>query len=44
MKANDPGNSERNSLCYGDKVKIVNGKWLQCVNDDPTIWLLSKKP
>ncbi len=55
MKTNDPGNSEGDDLCYGDKVKIangkwpkanlgINGKWLQCVNNDPTIWLLSKKP
>ncbi|MCZ6595998.1 MAG: hypothetical protein O6943_13955 [Bacteroidetes bacterium] len=42
-------------LHYGDRVKISNGywpkanlgkkgKWLQCVNDDATIWILSKEP
>lgn len=55
MKTNDSSNSEGDFLCYGDKVKIangnwtdaylgINGKWLQCMKDDPTIWLLSKKP
>jgi len=54
-KTNDPGNSEGNFLCYDDKVRIangywtdaylgINGKWLQCMKDDPTIWVLSKKP
>ena len=44
-------NSSGPKLHYGDRVKIsngnwpkanlgVNGKWLQCVNDDQTIWIL----
>jgi len=55
MKTNSPGNSEGDFLCYGDKVKIVNGnwttanlgingKWLQCTKDDQIIWSLSRKP
>ncbi len=55
MKTNAQSNSSGDDLCYGDTVKIangkwpkanlgINGKWLQCVNDDKTLWLLSKTP
>ncbi len=47
-------NSSGDTLHYGDRVKIYNinwpkanlgikGKWLQCVNDDPTVWILKKE-
>jgi len=53
-KTNSPNNSSGDKLYYGDQVKISNGnwtqanlgikgKWLQCLTDDPTIWILSKK-
>jgi len=47
-------NSPDEKLHFGDRVKIsnanwpkanlgANGKWLQCINDDATIWILSDK-
>ena len=55
MKTNAKTNSPGKDLCYGDTVKIangkwskanlgINGKWCQCVNDDSTVWVLVKKP
>ncbi|MBF7073408.1 hypothetical protein ISG33_08370 [Glaciecola sp. MH2013] len=55
LKTNAKNNSKGDDLCFGDTVKIasgkwskanlgINGKWLQCVNDDKTLWLLSKTP
>ncbi len=48
-------NSPGAKLHYGDRVTISNanwpkanlgvkGKWLQCVNDDPTVWILRDEP
>ncbi|MDG1815164.1 MAG: hypothetical protein P8J70_03210 [Glaciecola sp.] len=55
MKTNAVTNSPGDNLCYGDIVKIangkwskanlgINGKWCQCVNNDSTVWVLAKKP
>ncbi|MCH7964007.1 MAG: hypothetical protein IH852_08720 [Bacteroidetes bacterium] len=52
-KTNDEKNSPGDNLHYGDQVKISNGKWpkanlgkkdkwLQCVNDEPSVWTLTK--
>lgn len=51
LKTSHKDNSPGTKLHYGDRVAISNGnwpkanlgvkgKWLQCVNDDPTIWIL----
>ncbi len=53
-KTSSGSNSPGDTLHYGDRVKIYNinwpkanlgikGKWLQCVNDDPTAWILRKE-
>jgi hypothetical protein len=54
-KTNHKDNSSGDLLHYEDRVKVssgfwpkanlgVNGKWLQCVNDDPAIWILREEP
>jgi hypothetical protein len=53
-KTSHPGNSPGATLHYGDQVVISNGNWpkanlgikknwLQCVNADPTVWVLREE-